>query len=64
MDTSVCLEVTCDGLVSRPGGVKDSHPLNTTETKDKRRLHEPLARLVKDIALAYPWSEINNFLFW
>ena len=24
-----------DGLVSHPGGIKDSHSLNTTETKDK-----------------------------
>ena len=27
--------------MSRPGGVKDSHPLNTTETGDKYRLYEP-----------------------
>ena len=27
-------DLTCDGLVSHPGGVKDSHPLNTTETRD------------------------------
>ena len=31
-----------DELVSHPGGVKDSHPLNTTEIGDKRRLHGPL----------------------
>ena len=30
-----------DGLVSCPGGIKDSHPFNTTETGDKRRLHGP-----------------------
>ena len=30
MSTGVCWELTCDGLVSRPRGVKDSHPLNTT----------------------------------
>ena len=28
---------SCDGLVSRQGWVKDSHPLNTTETGKKRR---------------------------
>ena len=31
----------CDGLVSHPRGVKDSHLLNTTETGDKRRLRGP-----------------------
>ena len=41
MRTSVCWELTCDGLVCYPGGVKDSHPLNTTETGYKRRLHGP-----------------------
>ena len=25
MSTSICWELTCDGLVSHPGGVKDSH---------------------------------------
>ena len=39
MSTSVCWELTCDGLVSHPGEVKDSHPLNTTETGDKRRFN-------------------------
>ena len=34
MSTSVCWELTCDGLVSCPGGVKDSHLFNTTETGD------------------------------
>ena len=38
MSTSFCCGLTCDGLVSCPGGVNDSHPLNTTETGDKRRL--------------------------
>ena len=42
MSTSVCWELTCDALVSRPGAVKDSHPINITETEDKRRLHGPL----------------------
>ena len=35
--TNDSLELTCDGLVFRPGGVKDSHPLNTTENGDKRQ---------------------------
>ena len=35
--TSVCRELTCNGLVSHPGGVKESYPLNTTETGDKHR---------------------------
>ena len=39
MSTSVCFELTYDGLVAhRPGRIKDSQPLNTTETGDKRRL--------------------------
>ena len=42
MNTSNWWELTWDGLVSHPGGVKDSHPLNTTETGDKRWLHGPL----------------------
>ena len=29
-------------IVSHPGGVNDSHLLNTTETGDKCCLHEPL----------------------
>ena len=37
MSTSICWELTCDGLVSHPGGVKDSDPLNTTETGDTVR---------------------------
>ena len=35
--TSCCLELTCDGSMSRPGG-SDSRPLYTTETKDKYRI--------------------------
>ena len=46
MSIKVCWELTCDELVSRPGGVKDSHPFNTTETGDKSRLHG----LVKHLA--------------
>ena len=48
--TSVCWELTCDVLVSHPGGVKDSHLLNTTEIRDKRRLDPWAAWLVKDLA--------------
>ena len=38
MSTSVCWELTCDGLMSRPGRVKDFHPLNTMKTGDRNRL--------------------------
>ena len=38
MSTSFCWGLTCDGLVSRAGRFNDSHPLNTTETREKRRL--------------------------
>ena len=38
--TKMSWELTCDGLVSHAGGVKDSHPLNITETGDKRRRKE------------------------
>ena len=31
-----------DGLVFHPRGVKGPHPLNTTETADKHRLHGTL----------------------
>ena len=41
MSTSICWELTCDGLVSHPEGVKDSHLLTTTETGDRHRLHGP-----------------------
>ena len=33
--------LTSDGFVSRPGGVKDSNPLNTIQTGDKCCLHGP-----------------------
>ena len=33
MSTNYCWMLTCDGLVSCPVGVNDSHPLNTTETE-------------------------------
>ena len=45
MSTSACLELTFDGLVSRPGEVKDSNPLSTTETGDIRHLHWPIGSL-------------------
>lgn len=37
MDISIRWGFTCDGLVSHPGGVNDSHPRTTTETRDKHR---------------------------
>ena len=59
MSTSMCWELTCDGLVSLPGGVKLSHPLNTTETGDKRRA--PWAtRFVKDLASHIISSRLRN----
>ena len=51
MRTSICWELTCDGVVSHSGGVKDSHPLNTTETRDKYWLHGPLG--LKRICLKF-----------
>ena len=35
MSTSFGWELTCNGLVSHTGEVKDSHSVNTTETGDK-----------------------------
>ena len=52
MSTSVCWEITCDGLISHPGGVKGSHPLNTKETGDKRQLHGPLGSQMIWLSLA------------
>lgn len=37
-------ELTCNGLVSHPGGVYDSHPLSTTETRDKHWPYVPNGR--------------------
>lgn len=34
LGTSLCWGSTCDGLVSHPRGVNDSHPLSTNETGD------------------------------
>ena len=58
MSTSVCWELTCDGLaiVSRPGGVKDSHPLITTEIGDKRRLYGP-HEILKNGKLIYGFTK-------
>ena len=39
--TYYLLSGTSDGSVAHPGGVKDSHLLNTTETGVKLRLHGP-----------------------
>ena len=61
MSANICWELTCDGLVSRLGGIKDSHPLNTTKTGDKRRLHGPL---VKDLALAFPQVIVKATFLW
>ena len=45
MSIRVCCELTYDGLVSHPGGVKNSHLFkNMQETEDKHWLHGPLAR--------------------
>lgn len=33
--------LTCGVLVSHPEGVNDSHPLSTTETRDKHRPYAP-----------------------
>ena len=38
MSTSFCWGLTCDGSVPCPGGINDSHLLNTTEIRDKHRL--------------------------
>ena len=51
MSTSVCWKLTCDGLVSRP--VKDSHPLNTTVTGDKRPVPWTTYARVNDLASIY-----------
>ena len=48
MSTNACWELTCNGLVSHPGG-KDCH---TTETKDKcRYLKSHLAQIGFTVAL-------------
>ena len=52
MSTSVCWELTCDGLVSHPRGV------NTTETQDKRWLHG----LEKDLATYSMLKKLLQFL--
>ena len=65
--SSICWELTCDRLVSHPGGVKDSHPLNTTEIGDKRRLRGHLARKGfslgisnKELYIYHNLTEIKN----
>ena len=53
MSTSICWEPTCDGFVSCPGGVKDSHPFKTmVEIGEKHRL-QFAARLGKGYSLCY-----------
>ena len=54
MSTSIFWALTCGGLVSRSGGVKDSHPLNITETEVKRRLHG--LRGLKRFSLLLQWN--------
>ena len=57
--------------MSRPGGVKDSHPLNTTETGDKRRLHGPLGSYKgisyteynKKASIVGRTKQFNNYFF-
>ena len=44
--------LTSNGLVSCPGEVKGSHPLNTTESGDKRQLHGPLGWKTIKVALS------------
>lgn len=41
LGTSLCWGLTCDRLVSHPGGINDSHPLSTTITGEKRRPYAP-----------------------
>ena len=59
------LGLICAWSVSHPGGVKDSHPLNITETGDKRRA----IWLVKDLAfvrckrLIEYWTVSNTNFF-
>ena len=51
MSTSICWELTFDGLVPHPGEVEDPHLLNTTETGDKSGSMGDMAR--KGFILAY-----------
>ena len=46
MSTSICWKPTYYGLVSLPGGVKDTHLLNTTETREMSLA----TKLQKDLA--------------
>ena len=46
----ICWGLTCHGLVSCPGEVKDSLPLNIAETGDKSRCYEPFGS-AKDLVL-------------
>ena len=59
MSTSVCWELTCNGLVSRPGGVKDSHSLNTTKPEIRAGSMSHLA--LKGFSFRKLW--MGNFLF-
>ena len=44
-------DLTCDGLVSRPGIVEDTHPLITKETGEKLSIWPTW--LVKDLAFFF-----------
>ena len=61
MSTSVSWKLTCVRSVFRPGEVKDSHPLNTTETGDKLQPPAPWNTRLKDLALALLIRLTPNF---
>ena len=42
MSTSFCWELTCDLLVSRPEGVKDSYPFNLQKPEIRASFDEPV----------------------
>ena len=63
MSTSFCWELTCDVLVSRPKGVNDSHPLNTTEIRDEHRLQHGPLRLVKEFSFFLTIKHSKNIIF-
>ena len=51
---------TCDRLVSRPGGIKDSHPLNNTETGDKHLLNPLQAKGPMERALISGFCSVKR----
>ena len=58
MSTSVCWELTCDGLKSHPGWVKNSQPLNTAYSPE----FSFLASSVIISHILYIW-DLNALLF-